>query len=275
MVRFGMLAMAMVLAGSMSLAEEAPKPRFGVAVRDSSNNAGVYVASVDEDSPASRLRRVTDGVPVILHPKRYAITGFNGWPIHNSQEYVQNMAYAPKLCVFEVYDYETKATDYLQTELNGESIALPTPPVASAGDQWTYYQTEGSESRQPRERQKGGGLFGWKKLPQGDDWQPGDHVWLFQKKPTDPDLRKEYNRQMTREVFIGVATGAVQVGSSVSQRLSASPTYNYSHGPNHTGHSHPSRLQQKWNNEREVFNRTFSKNPLFRGPTEEFNPLID
>ena len=125
MVRFTMVAMALVWAGSMAMADEAPQPRFGVAVRDSSNNAGVYVVSVDDDSPASRLRRVADGSAVTLQFKKHAIIGFNGWPIRNSKEYVEAMAYAPKQCVFEVYDYDQKASDYLQTELNGEPKPLP------------------------------------------------------------------------------------------------------------------------------------------------------
>jgi hypothetical protein len=120
------------MTGSLAIADDAPKPRFGVAVRDTSNNAGVYVVSVDEGSPASRMRRVADGSMVTLQFKKHAIIGFNGWRIRNSQEYVEAMAYAPKRCVFEVYDYDQKASDFLQTELNGDPTHVPTPPAIPA-----------------------------------------------------------------------------------------------------------------------------------------------
>ena len=142
--RFTTAMVALMATVSMAWADEAPKPRFGVAVRDTSNGTGVYVVSVDADSPASRLQRAADNSPVELLPKRYAITGFNGWRIRNSAEYVEAMAYAPKQCEFEVYDFEQKQWDYLATELNGEPQPLP--------------QVAGSDNRGPATTSPSGGV---------------------------------------------------------------------------------------------------------------------
>ena len=265
MVRFTMVAVAMVVAGSLAMADEAPQPRFGVAVKDSSNNAGVYVVSVDDDSPASRLRRVADGSAVTLQAKKHAIIGFNGWPIHNSKEYVEAMAYAPKRCVFEVYDYDQKASDYLQTELNGEPIALPVQPAPVVTHQSFQYQASEAASDRRGGSKRGGGLFGLKNRPQGDDWQPGDQVWLFQKKPTDPGLRKEYNRQMTAEVITGIATGLSEGMDEWDSWGSSTPAHSFGGHSHHGGRSHHNGLQEKWNAERNVFNRTYSTNPNHGG----------
>ena len=92
----------------IATAEEPLPPRFGVSAKDTPNGAGVYVMSVDADSPAARMRRVEDGAELPMQAQRFVISGFNGWDIHNSVEFVEAMAYAPKKCLFEVYDYERK-----------------------------------------------------------------------------------------------------------------------------------------------------------------------
>lgn len=124
MVRSVMLFLLLAVS-SIAGADEAPQPRFGVSVRETENNSGVHVLTVDDGSPASRMRRVADGAAVELKYRKHAITGFNGWRIRNSGEYIEAMAYAPKQCVFEVYDYEQKAWDSLTTELNGDPKPLP------------------------------------------------------------------------------------------------------------------------------------------------------
>jgi hypothetical protein len=142
----------------VATAEDQPQPRFGVSVKDTPNGTGVYVTTVDEGSPASQMRRVEDGTSLPMQAQRFVISGFNGWAIHNSDQFVEAMAYAPRRCVFVVYDYERQTWDTVRTELHGEPKLAPAPqaipvtgtaatiepaaPTSNSGDGRTTFRNE-------------------------------------------------------------------------------------------------------------------------------------
>ena len=199
------LALWMAAAVVGTLIADAPaddKPlRFGVTVAETSNSAGVIISEVTDGSPASKLRRVSDDQPLKLETNKHAVTHVNGTRVTNSTEFLAAIASAPQLSSIRIYEYETKLWEDYVAVLRGEPTVIAAPPqqVLTYEPQYQYqYVTEDDEQpRSGRSSKQKTGLFGIKKPPQGNDWRPGDAIGLFQKKPTDPDLKKAYNKQLT------------------------------------------------------------------------------
>ena len=231
------LWMAAAVAGTLIVDVKADdKPlRFGVTVAETSNSAGVIISEVADGSPASKLRRVSDDQPLKLETNKHAVTHVNGTRVTNSTEFLAAIASAPQVSSVRVYEYESKLWEDYVAVLRGEPTVVAAPPqqVLTYEPQYQYqYTTE--DDNQPRSRRssdkKKGGLFSTKHLAQGDDWRTGDPVWLFQKKPTDPDLKKAYNQQMTVEIIMGVAAGLDEAVDGLDSYHPSTPSSMGSHG---------------------------------------------
>jgi|GEM_PF-3227174 len=209
------LWMAAAVAGTLIVDAHADdKPlRFGVTVAETSNAAGVIISEVADGSPATKLRRVSDDQPLKLETNKHAVTHVNGTRVTNSTEFVAAIASAPQVSSIRIYEYQSMLWEDYVAVLKGEPTVVAAPPqqALTYEPQYQYqYSTEdeGDESHSRRSSdKKKGGLFSSKGYAQGDDWRPGDNIWLFQKKPTDPDLRKAYNQQWTVEILKGAAAG--------------------------------------------------------------------
>ncbi len=232
------LWMAAAVAGTLIVDVKADdKPlRFGVTVAETSNSAGVIISEVTDGSPASKLRRVSDDQPLKLETNKHAVTHVNGTRVTNSTEFLAAIASAPQVSSVRVYEYETKLWEDYVAVLRGEPTVVAAPPQQFVTYEPQYQYVAQEDDEQPRSRRgsdkKKGGLFSTKGLAQGDDWRPGDNVWLFQKKPTDPDLKKAYNQQWTVELLMGAAAGLDAAAAASNYR----PSVPSSMGSSHSGH---------------------------------------
>lgn len=248
------LALTLSLAASLHAGE---RPRLGVSVIDTSNSAGVIVTRLDDKSPATKMKRFSDGKSIQLESQKHAITHVNNAQVPDANAFIQAIAASPREAVLRVYTYATADWDDYKVKLNGKATA-PAVVYQPRYQQPAQYQQpqvyyEQQEVYQPRElaknKRKKGGLFNWGgKYPEGDDWRPGDHTWWFQKKPTDPEIRKAYKRQVFVETLTGIAAG---LGGAAEGLDSYQP------------YSAPaSRSNSGWfGGSRDSFNRNYSTNP--------------
>lgn len=116
------LALTLSLAASLHAGE---RPRLGMSVIDTSNAAGVIVTRLDDKSPATKLKRISDGKSIHLESRKHAITHVNHALVPNATAFVQAIAASPREAVLRVYTYETADWDDYKVRLNGE----PTAPV--------------------------------------------------------------------------------------------------------------------------------------------------
>lgn len=260
---------AMFALTSIGAADDA-KPRLGVSIIETSNNAGVIVTKIDEDSPAKKLDRVTDGKDFELEPKKYAITHVNGRQVPTTDSFLKAIAASPQDCVLRVYEYATADWADHRVKLRGEPTAVETQTVEATPQYWMdtngnvysqdghyqytqqgysqqqYAQTDDDGKRSSRKR-----FFNMFGQPEGNDWRPGDNTWLFQKKPENKELRKAYDRQAFVELLTGVAAG--MSGAAAGMESYQPHTYSGATG-SHSNHSN-------WQIQSDSFNHNYSTNP--------------
>lgn len=228
------LWMAAAMAGTLIVdVHAADKPlRFGATVAETSNSAGVIISEVTDGSPATKLRRVSDDQPLKLETNKHAVTHVNGTRVINSTEFLAAIASAPQVSSVRIYEYESKLWEDYVAVLRGEPTIVAAPPQQFVTYEPQYqYDTDDEQSRgRHSSDKKKGGLFSTKGYAQGDDWRPGDNIWLFQKKPTDPDLKKAYNQQLTVEIIMGAAAGLDAAAAASSYRPSVPSSMGSSYG---------------------------------------------
>jgi S1-C subfamily serine protease len=96
------------------------KPRLGVSIIDTSNQAGVIVTKIEDDSPAARLSRVGGGGKLKLEPQKHAITHVNGRHVPTTDRFLEAIAASPKDCTLRIYEYSTADWADHQVQLRGE-----------------------------------------------------------------------------------------------------------------------------------------------------------
>lgn len=243
-------ALAMALAVALGAQTEADdRPRLGVSVIDTSNSAGVIVTQVKSGSAAAHLRRVDDREKLQLEPRAHAITHVNGVPVADCDSFLTAVSTSPRDATFRVYTYATAEWDDYSTRLHGNPVARAV--VDYQPEYNMQYQTYESQRRNERPREsakKKRSFFNWGNYPEGDDWRPGDHTWWFQKKPTDPELRKAYRRQTFAELLVGVAAGL----DGASEAVDNYPSYSTQSSGSSRG---------LFGGSRDSFNRNYSTNP--------------
>ena len=261
-------AAAMLTLTSIGAADDV-KPRLGVSIMETSNNAGVIVTKIDDDSPAKKLDRVADGKDFELESKKYAITHVNGRQVPTTDSFLKAIAASPQDCVLRVYEYATADWADHRVKLRGEPTVVETQTVEATPQYWMdangnvysqdsqyqytqqgysqqqYAQTDDDGKRSSKKR-----FFNMFGQPEGNDWRPGDNTWWFQKKPENKELRKAYNRQVFVELLTGVAAGldGAAVGMDSYQPYTPSGS---SSGVN----INMNRMQM------DSFNRNYSTNP--------------
>ena len=261
-------AAAMLTLTSIGAADDV-KPRLGVSIMETSNNAGVIVTKIDDDSPAKKLDRVADGKDFELESKKYAITHVNGRQVPTTDSFLKAIAASPQDCVLRVYEYATADWADHRVKLRGEPTVVETQTVEATPQYWMdangnvysqdsqyqytqqgysqqqYAQTDDDGKRSSKKR-----FFNMFEQPEGNDWRPGDNTWWFQKKPENKELRKAYNRQVFVELLTGVAAGldGAAVGMDSYQPYTPSGS---SSGVN----INMNRMQM------DSFNRNYSTNP--------------
>ena len=261
-------AAAMLTLTSIGVADDV-KPRLGVSIMETSNNAGVIVTKIDDDSPAKKLDRVADGKDFELESKKYAITHVNGRQVPTTDSFLKAIAASPQDCVLRVYEYATADWADHRVKLRGEPTVVETQTVEATPQYWMdangnvysqdsqyqytqqgysqqqYAQTDDDGKRSSKKR-----FFNMFGQPEGNDWRPGDNTWWFQKKPENKELRKAYNRQVFVELLTGVAAGldGAAVGMDSYQPYTPSGS---SSGVN----INMNRMQM------DSFNRNYSTNP--------------
>ena len=265
------VAAAMFAVTSIGAADD-DMPRLGVSIIETSNNAGVIVTKIDDDSSAEKLDRVGDGKDLKLEPRKHAITHVNGRQVPTIDSFLNAIAASPKNCTLRVYEYATADWSDHRVKLRGEPTIVETQTVEAAPQYWMdangnvysqdvqyqytqqgysqqqqqYAQTDSDGKRSSRKR-----FFNMFGQPEGNDWRPGDNIWLFQKKPEDKELRKAYGRQAFVEILTGVAAG--MSGAAAGMDSYHPHTYSGSTG-SHSSHSN-------WQIQRDSFNRNYSTNP--------------
>lgn len=258
---------ALVVCSAALVQAEDKQSRFGASVVNSVNGSGVIVTKVLDDMPSTKLVRVSDQQKLKLEAGRHAISHINGRHLTNSTEFVSEVGYSPKRMIVRVYDLKTTAWEDYTAELNGEPQARPVPQIVRQQPQvvWTQRQQTWQPRVRSSDRKKKRSFFNWTALPEGDDWRPGDRVWLFQKKPKDKGLRKAHSRQMTLEILTGLAEGAAAAADEFD-----------GYQPSTIGRpAGGSSMRSYHQSQRDSFNRGFSTNPLFRSANSPFNPATD
>lgn len=233
-----------------ALAEDA-RPRVGVSVSETSNSLGVHISAVDVGSPASQLRRVSDGHVLKLVPAQHCITHVNGALVPTPDAFVAAIAASPEQTTLRVYTYATTAWDDYAVNLTGKPTANPAArPAQPSHDSVTTQRQVITMQPRATVQSRRPSLFNWGvRPPEGNNWRPGDNTWLFQKKPTDPALKKAYNQQVFVEILFGVAAG-LDAASAVSD--SYTPTTPATGGGLFRGLDSIGR---------DSFNRNYSTNP--------------
>lgn len=262
-------ATAMFALTSVCAADDV-KPRLGVSVIETSNNAGVIVTKIDDGSPATKLDRVADGKDIRLESKKYAITHVNGRQVPTTDSFLRAIAASPQECVLRVYEYATADWANHRVKLRGEPTVVEAQTVEATPQYWMdtngnvysqdgqYQYTQQGYSQQQQqyyaqaenrgERKSKKRFFNMFGQPEGDDWRPGDNTWLFQKKPEDKELRKAYNRQVFVELLTGVAAGLDGAAAGMD-----------SYQPSGGSGFNAGRMNS--NISRDSFNRNYSTNP--------------
>lgn len=257
-----------VIAAASPICSADDKPRLGVSVIETSNSAGVIVTKVDGDSPAQDLARVGDGKDQELASRKHAITHVNGRQVPTADSFLAAIAASPRDCTLRIYEYSTADWADHRVTLRGEPTVFETQAAEAAPQYWMdtngnvysqdgkYHYTQQGYSQQQyvqnddrgkrKSRKRFFNMFG---QPEGDDWRPGDNIWLFQKKPENKELRKAYNRQTFVELLTGVAAGldGAAVGMDSYQPYSSAG-----------GNSPSINTNQIM---RDNFNRNYSTNP--------------
>jgi len=250
------------------------KPRLGVSVIETSNTAGVIVTKVEHGSPATSLDRVGEGHDLKLAPRKHAITHVNGRQVRTPDRFVEAIAASPRDCVLRVYEYASEDWSDHRVKLQGEPTVKTHETtrttqywmdgngnVSSQDGQYQYTQQGYAQQRQHRRQYAQNDDRGRRRsrkrflnmwgLPEGDDWRPGDHVWLFQKKPENPELRKAHRRQMFAEILTGVAAGMSGAAAGMDSYQPQTPAGG-------SGFNSNSGYRQM---QRDSFNRGYSTNP--------------
>ena len=257
---------AMFAMTSIGAADEV-KPRLGVSIIGTSNNAGVIITKIDDDSSAEKLDRVGKGKDLKLEARKHAITHVNGRQVPTIDSFLKAIAASPKDCTLRVYEYTTTDWSDHRVKLRGEPTVVETSTVGATPQYWTdangnvynqdgqYQYTQQGDSQQQYaqtddrgERKSKKRFFNMFGQPEGNDWRPGDNTWLFQNKPENKELRKAYNRQVFVELLTGVAAGLDGAAAGMdSYQPSGSSGFNAG--------------QMNSNISRDSFNRNYSTNP--------------
>jgi hypothetical protein len=257
---------AMLALTSISAADEI-KPRLGVSIIETTNSAGVIITKIDDDSSAEKLDRVGKGKDLKLEPRKHAITHVNGHQVPTIDSFLEAIAASPKDCTLRLYEYATADWSDHRVKLRGEPTVVETQTVEAAPQYWMdangnvysqdgqfqytqqgysqqqYTQTDNDGKRSSQKR-----FFNMFGQPEGDDWRPGDNIWLFQKKPEDKELRKAYGRQAFVEILTGVAAGMSGAAAGMD-----------SYQPSSSSGFNAGRVNS--NISRDSFNRNYSTNP--------------
>lgn len=263
---FCVAAAAMFALTSVGSADDG-KPRLGVSVIGTSNNAGVIVTKIDDGSPARKLDRVSNGKDIKLQSKKFAITHVNGRQVSTVDIFLKAIAASPRDCTLRVYEYATADWADHRVKLRGEPTIVEKPVVVAAPQYWSdangnvynqdgqyqytqqgYSQQQYAQTEHRGERKSKKRFFNMFGQPEGDDWRPGDNTWLFQKKPENKELRKAYNRQVFVELLTGVAAGLDGAAAGMD-----------SYQPSGGSGFNAGRMNS--NIPRDSFNRNYSTNP--------------